>query len=127
PGTTTSPFGATTTNTYYDGTPSTVTTTVNGRWTKVTKDGLGRPIKTEAGDGSGTVSVAETEYDSYGCAPAGKLKRTALPHAPGATPVWTTYTYDGIGRTLTTSTVGTDTQTTTTYAYQGNTVTVTDA
>src|SRR5205085_1159844 len=34
---------------------------------------------------------------------------------------------DGIGRTLTTSTVGTDTQTTTTYAYQGNTVTVTDA
>ena len=122
PATTTSPFGAAISNTYYDGTPPTATSTIGGRWTKVTKDGLGRPIKTETGDSSGTVSVAETEYDSCGCSPLGKLKRTALPHAPGATPVWTTYTYDGIGRTLTASTVGTDTQTTTTYAYQGNTV-----
>src|SRR5262249_23047591 len=55
PSTTTSPFGATTTNTYYDGTPPTVTSTTNGRWTRTTMDGLGRPLLVESGDGSGTV------------------------------------------------------------------------
>ena len=124
----TSPFGATTTNSYSDtSSPPTSTSTTNGRWTKTTMDGLGRTIKVETGYSSTTLSVAETEYDSCGCSPFGKLKRTALPHAPGATPVWTTYTYDGIGRTLTASTVGTDTQSSTNYGYQGNTVTVTDA
>ncbi len=128
PNSTTSPFGATTTNTYSDtSNPPTATTTTNGRWTKNTMDGLGRTIKVETGYSTTTVSVAETAYDSCGCSPAGKMTQTALPHAPGATPVWTTNTYDGIGRTLTTSTVGTDTQTTTSYVYQGNTVTVTDA
>ncbi len=128
PSSTTSPFGAVTTNAYSDTTsPPTKTTTVNGRWTKTTMDGLGRTVKIETGNGGTTVSVAETEYDSCGCSPLGKLKRTALAHAPGANPVWTTYTYDGIGRTLTTSTVGTDTQSSTSYVYQGNTVTVTDA
>jgi hypothetical protein len=128
PSSTTSPFGATTTVTYSDtSSPPTSTTTVNGRWTRTTMDGLGRTIKVETGDGSGTLSVAETVYGSCGCSPAGKMIQTALPHAPGATPVWTTYTYDGIGRTLTTSTVGTETTSTTSYSYQGNTVTVTDA
>ncbi|HEV8414572.1 MAG TPA: RHS repeat-associated core domain-containing protein [Bryobacteraceae bacterium] len=128
PSSTTSPFGATTTNTYSDtSNPPTVTSAVNGRWTRNSMDGLGRTIKTETGNASGTVSVAETQYDSCGCSPTGKVKQTALPHAPGATPVWTTYTYDGIGRTLTSTTAGTDTTGTTNYLYQGNTVTVTDA
>jgi RHS repeat-associated protein len=129
PGSTTSPFGATTTITYNDtSSPPTANTTINnGRWTRTSMDGLGRTAKVETGYGTTTVSVAETEYDSCGCSPLGKMKRTALPHAPGATQVWTTYTYDGIGRTLTTSTVGTETTSTTSYSYQGNTVTVTDA
>ena len=41
-------------------------------------DGLGRTIKVETGNGGTTVSLAETEYDSCGCSPTGKMKRTAL-------------------------------------------------
>lgn len=125
PTSTTSPFGAVTSTAYGDtGTPPTKTVSVNGRWTRTTMDGLGRPIKVETGDSSSTKSVAETVYDSCGCSPLGKMKQTASPHAPGATPNWTTYTYDGIGRTL--SVVAADGASTTTYLYQGNTVKVTD-
>jgi YD repeat-containing protein len=46
------------------------------------------------------------------------------PYAPGATPVWTTYTYDGSGRTLTVT--APDGASTTTYSYKGNSTTVTD-
>ncbi len=128
PTSTTSPFGATTTTSYYDtASPPYAQTTVNGRWTRTTMDGLGRTIKTETGDASGTLSAAETVYNSCGCSPTGKMVQTALPHVPGATPVWTTYTYDGIGRTLTKTTAGTDTTSTTSYSYQGNTVRVSDA
>jgi len=35
-------------------------------------DGLARPIKTESGYGTTTVSIAETQYDSCGCSPLGK-------------------------------------------------------
>jgi YD repeat-containing protein len=48
----------------------------------------------------------------------------SLPHAPTASPAYTTYTYDGIGRTV--SVLAPDGSSTTTYGYQGNTVTVTD-
>ncbi|MGD1098721.1 MAG: hypothetical protein ABSB35_42955 [Bryobacteraceae bacterium] len=50
--------------------------------------------------------------------------QTAMPHVVGGTPVYTAYTYDGIGRTL--SVVSPDGASTTTYSYQGNLVTVTD-
>ena len=40
--------------------------------------------------------------------------------------MYTTYVYDGIGRTLSVTAGGPDTTGTTTYLYQGNTVTVTD-
>ena len=127
----TSPFGATTgysyaTAPYTSSNPSWTTTTVNlnGRWTKTTLDGLGRTVKVEKGDASGTKSQVDTVYDSCGCSPLGKLKQTSLPHAPGAGAVWTTYTYDGIGRTL--SVQLPDGASTTTYSYQGNLVTVTD-
>jgi len=46
-----------------------------------------------------------------------------MPHAPGATAVWTTYNYDVMGRT--TSVTAPD-GSATTYAYAGNTLTVTD-
>jgi hypothetical protein len=38
-------------------------------------DGLGRTIKVEAGYGTTTVSIVDTEYDSCGCSPLGKVKR----------------------------------------------------
>jgi hypothetical protein len=38
--------------------------------------------------------------DPFCCSPLGKLWGVSQPYAPGGTPVWTTYTYDGIGRTL---------------------------
>ena len=129
PSQTTSPFGAAT-NYAYTVAPntSTVKATTNTHWTKTTLDGLGRTIKAEAGTIVGgtstTLTQTDTVYDSCGCSPLGKLKQTSLPHAPGAGAVWTTYTYDGIGRTL--SVLLPDGSSHTTYAYQGNTVTVTD-
>jgi YD repeat-containing protein len=71
---TTSPTGAVTTFAYTTS-PPTVTATTNGRWTKTTLDGLGRTLKAESGDGSGTKSIVDYEYDSCGCSPTGKLKR----------------------------------------------------
>jgi RHS repeat-associated protein len=131
PSNSTSPFGANTfytyaTAPYTSAHPSWTTSTVNlnGRWTKTTVDGLGRTVKVEKGDASGTKSQVDTVYDSCGCSPLGKLKQTSLPHAPAAGAVWTTNTYDGIGRTL--SVQLPDGASTTTYTYQGNLVTVTD-
>jgi RHS repeat-associated protein len=125
----TSPFGATTSIAYNSApyttsNPATSTTTIDGRWTTLTIDGLGRTVLTQSGDASGTKSQAESVYGPCGCSPIGKLMQQAMPHTSGTGPVYTTYTYDGIGRTLTT--VAPDGTSTTTYAYQGNTVTVTD-
>jgi len=124
PSSTTSPLGAYTGYTYAG---NATTGVINGRWTRATTDGLGRTIKTETGTGmtsSPPVSITETEYDSCGCSPAGKLKRTSLPHAPNAAIQWTTYFYDGIGRT--TAVVSPDGESATRYSYRGNTVTVSD-
>jgi RHS repeat-associated protein len=125
----TSPFGAVTTTTYNDtASPPTVVTSVNGRWSQQNLDGFGRTILTLTGYGSGggatTVSQAETVYAPCGCSPTGKMTQQAVPHAPNATPAYTTYSYDSLGRT--TSVVAPDGASTTTYSYQGNTVTVTD-
>jgi YD repeat-containing protein len=48
-----------------------------------------------------------------------------MPYASGATPVWTVYTYDALGRTV--SVTAPDGHSTTQYIYQGNTVKVTDS
>jgi YD repeat-containing protein len=123
-----SPFGAQTNYTYgWSNGLRTATAVLDGRWTRTTKDGLGRTIKVENGTGATTtpaVSQTDTAYDSCGCSPLGKLKQTSLPHAPASGAAWTTYTYDGIGRTL--SVQAPDGASTTTYSYQGNLVTVTD-
>ncbi len=128
PSSSTSPFGATTTTTYtlnagLPSNPGYSTTTVNGRWVKTTVDGFGRPTKVETGDASGTKSSQETVYAPCGCTPLGKMSQTTTPHVPGGTQNWTTYVYDGIGRTL--SAQAPD-GSTTYYSYVGNTVTVTD-
>ena len=128
-----SPFGATTTTTYNDTAPTPNTCAmVDGRWTQTNLDGLGRPILVLTGYGSTcgqgtTVSQAESAYGPCGCSPLGKLMSAAVPHAYGTQPsATTTYSYDGVGRTLSKAVVGSDTQGTTTYSYQGNNVTVTD-
>ena len=125
----TSPFGATTSITYNSppfssSSPATITTTTNGRWSRQTLDGLGHTILSETGDSTGTKSQAESVYAPCACSPALKLQKTAMPHAVGATPVWTQYTYDGIGRTV--SVLAPDGSSTSTYSYQGNTVKTTD-
>jgi YD repeat-containing protein len=84
-------------------------------------DGFGRPIHVERGGDHS--SMVDTEYDSCACSPLGKMKRVSQPYAPGGTVYWTTYTYDGLGRT--TSVVAPD-GATTTYLYQGNATTITD-
>ena len=93
---------------------------------RTTTDGFGRTIKTEAGEISGNIlSVVDTQYAPCACSPLGKMSRVSQPHAPGATPVlWTTYTYDASGRTLTVT--APDGVSVTHYAYQGNRTTITD-
>src|ERR1700738_5021026 len=67
-------------------------------------------------------SVVDTGYDACGCSPLGKISKQSQPYAPGGTVYWTTYTYDGLGRTLTA--VAPD-GSQTSYSYVGKTVTVT--
>jgi len=55
----------------------------------------------QSGHDSTTVSEVDTQYGPCACSPLGKMWRVSLPYAYGGTPVWTTYTYDGSGRTLT--------------------------
>ena len=124
PATTTIPDGAVTTYTYtYAPGASTQTATVNGRWKTTTLDGFGRTIRVQNGNGSTVVSTVDTQYAPCACSPLGKMSAVSMPYAPGATPAWTTYTYDGSGRTLT---VTAPDGSTTHYAYQGNSTTVTD-
>jgi YD repeat-containing protein len=123
PSQSTIPDGATTTYTYtYN--PPTQTATVNGRWQTTTLDGFGRTLRVQKGNGSTVVSTVDTQYAPCACSPLGKMWRVSQPYAPGATPVWTTYTYDGSGRTLTVT--APDGASVTRYAYQGNSTTVTD-
>ena len=101
-----------------------ITATVNGKFTRTTTDGLGRTVKAEKGHGSTVVSIVESEYAPCACSPSGKLWRVSRPYAPGGTPVWTTYTWDVLGRT---TRVDAPAGQFTTYEYVGNTVKVTDA
>ena len=136
PTSTTSKTGAVT---YFNYTPTAVITYTNpninsvGRVTRTTLDGFGRPVMVETGTGtysnsvitlSAWVSIMSTEYAPCGCSPLGKLSRTSRPYAVNGTVYWTTYTYDGIGRTKTVK--APDGASTTTYGYAGAVVTVTD-
>ena len=126
PYSTTSPYGAQTTYAY---TPNTTTATVNlpggtTRWTKTTVDGLGRTILVETGYNSTTLSQVDSVYGPCACSPLGKLMKKSQPHSPGGTQYWTTYTYDGIGRTIAVQLP--DGASTTTYGYWSNVVGVWD-
>jgi YD repeat-containing protein len=107
-------------------TPDSSPVASNGVFTTNRFDGLGRTVRVESGGGAGPVlSVVLTEYGPCACSPMGKVKRVSLPHAPGETPKWTTYTYDALGRTLSVSLP--DGAGSTTYAYAKDAVTITDA
>jgi RHS repeat-associated protein len=92
--------------------------------TVTTLDGLGRVVRVSRGDSNGAQSYADTVYAPCACSPLGKLQQVSQPYAPNATPVWTVYTYDGIGRTV--SVRQPDGGSTTSYSYSGNQTTVTD-
>ena len=106
-----------------------------GRWVKNYFDGFGRALKSETGAGALTntpISVVDTVYDACACSPIGKMKKVSQPHAPAQTAVWTTYTYDALGRTVTiahphnTSTAAGTTSGSTTYQYVANSTKVID-
>ncbi len=130
PGQTTSSTGVVTTYSYATSSPWT-TTAVTGpqnaqRWTRTTVDGFGRPVKVESGTGptsSAASSVTETTYDACGCNPIGKTTSVSMPRLPNDSAVWTSYSFDGLGRTLSVTAPGSAAKT---YAYSYNTVTVTD-
>jgi hypothetical protein len=76
-----------------------ITATTGTRIVKTNLDGLGRTVKVETGDSTGTKLVVDTEYDSCACSPLGKVKRVSKPYKPGDPVYWTTYTFDPLGRT----------------------------
>ena len=112
----------------YDNANGTVTATTHGasgdRWVRSTLDGFGRAVKVEKGNGTTTVSTTETIYGPCACSPLGKVAQVSQPYAPGGTKYYTTYAYDGVGRTS--SVQLPDGASRTQYTYQGNVTTVTD-
>jgi len=61
-----------------------------------------RPDHPRANRHGGTiVSTVDTQYAPCACSPLGKMSKVSQPYGPGGTVYWTTYTYDGSGRTLT--------------------------
>jgi YD repeat-containing protein len=131
PATTYTPNGAYVTYTYSTSPPQNTATmhtddpNTTGRKTVTKLDGLGRAIEVDSIDASGvTQSIVQSQYAVCGCSPMGKLSKTSRPYKPGDPIYWTTYNYDGVGRTL--SVVAPDGASTATYSYAGNTVTTTD-
>jgi YD repeat-containing protein len=115
----------------YAYTPNTQTATqtqpaplTGNRFKRTTVDGFGRTVKVETGHDGITVSTVDTKYGPCACSPLGKMTSVSQPYAPGAIPVWTTYTYDSSGRTLTVTSP--DGASVTRYTYHGNQTTVTD-
>ena len=123
-----SPYGAETSYTYNDtASPPTKTATTNTHFVTTSMDGFGRTIQTDSGDTT-SHSRVQTQYAACGCSPLGKMSAQSQPYDPNAnggnpTIYWTTYTYDGSGRT---TKVTLPDGSATTYVYSGNTVTTTD-
>lgn len=58
-----------------------------GGWTKTYKDGLGRTVKLESGEGGVTKSVVETLCEVCACSPRGKAKTVSQPYKPRGDPM----------------------------------------
>src|SRR5439155_17310778 len=91
---------------------ATLGTGSTARWKRTTLDGLGRVTRVANGNGPTTnqpESQVDTEYAPCACSPLGKVSQVSMPYRPDSngnvpqpdTRVWTRYTYDGLGRTLT--------------------------
>jgi RHS repeat-associated protein len=97
----------------------------DSRWKHTTLDGFGRTIRVQIDTHSGGVeSRVDTEYESCGCTPLGKVYRASQPYRPGDTINWTTYSYDSLGRTINVALPGGSGSTT--YEYYGNITKVID-
>lgn len=125
PKTTTSAIGAVTTFEYFDSQRMKKTSIGSGSWVKTYFDGFGRTIREVSGYGTDVVvSSVDTEYDSCGCSPLGKVWRVSRPYGPGQTAtLWTVYTYDSLGRVV--SVAQPAGAGSTTYEYTGNVTKVT--
>ena len=121
-----SPYGAAMFYAYATSLPFQQTKTGPDGFTRTTLDGLGRTIRVERGYSASNIqSVVDTVYAPCACSPLGKIQKVSAPYPSGQSASnWTVYSYDGIGRTV--STVQPDGASTTTYSYAGNLTTVTD-
>jgi YD repeat-containing protein len=127
PGASVSAFGATTRYTYGTASGSwyqAQTTDASQAKTTTTLDGMGRAVRVATLAGAVVQSYVDTVYAPCPCSPLGKISKVSQPYAPGQTPAWTVYTYDGMGRTL--AVQQPDGASRTTYSYSGNQSTVTD-
>jgi RHS repeat-associated protein len=123
-------FGAKTTYTYgYTSGAWTITGTSptsggSNHFTTTTLDGIGRAVSVQSGYSSTVVSTVDTTYAPCACSPLGKMSRQSQPYGPNDTEVYTNYTYDALGRTLTVTLP--DGNSKSQYTYQGNATTLTD-
>jgi RHS repeat-associated protein len=88
-------------------------------------DALNREIRSEVQGFDGTLIRKDTEYDNLG-----RVARVSKPYYAGATPVWTTFQYDILGRTIQAEEPATSagtTRTVTTFNALVTTVTVSNA
>jgi YD repeat-containing protein len=97
-------------------------------FTTTTLDGLGRTASVQAGTGTGASAILLSEVDTLyapcACSPLGKMYQRSQPYGPKDTEVYTTNTYDALGRTV--NVLLPDGASHTTYTYQGNFTTITD-
>jgi len=81
---------------------TTTATTTNSdsstHYTTTTLDGLGRTARVQTGHGSTIVSTVDTVYAPCACSPLGKMSQQSQPHGPGDAEVYTSYSYDALGR-----------------------------
>jgi RHS repeat-associated protein len=97
---------------------SSSTSSGNSGMTVTTFDGLGHVMQVDNKDGSTIISSTKTVYDKLW-----RPTQASNPYAPGETPIYTTFAYDGLSRrTRVTPPSSGYTQ----YQYLGNTVTITD-
>jgi hypothetical protein len=97
--TTATPDGITLTNQYDDAAQlATVTSssTANSAVSKKVLDGRGRTVTMQALNGSSVVSTRSLAFDGMG-----HLAQASNPYGPGETPLYTTFSYDVLGRPLT--------------------------
>lgn len=113
-----------TTSIAYGVSPTTVTRTVNDRWTRQTKDGFGRVVAIERGYGTITQTVSHLQYAPAPHSAVGALKRHSLPSAPGGPVTWINRQYDDLGRLAAHDSASSPSVQTIQYA--GNTRMVTD-